>query len=76
MLRQELKQGHPVGSVESGLAGPDRVQDVLEWPAASKSPVYQGPGPHRGGSTRPQPVAEDGQAERPWWGFAEYAEGG
>jgi hypothetical protein len=36
MLRQELKKGHAVGGVESGLAGPDRVQDVLKWLAAAK----------------------------------------
>ena len=76
MPGQVLEHGHPVGGVESGLAGPDRVQDVLEWLAAPEGPVYQGPGPHRGGSAGPQPVPEDGQAERPGWRLADYAEGG
>ena len=73
---QKFEPRHAVRGVEAGLAGADRMQDGLEGPDAAARVDQHRPRPHRGRDVGPQPVAQDGQAERARLVLGEHPQGG
>ena len=76
VLREEVEDLHSLGGVESWLAGPDGVKDVLEGTDAAECLQEDGPRPHARGSVAAQAVPQRCQAEGPGLHRVEHAERG